>query len=50
MPYVSFISAPGCLATAAGIVTPLQTSTVHLKTGLATCGPERVGTGATPMQ
>ena len=33
MPYVSFISAPGCLAAAAGLVTPLRSSTVHLKTG-----------------
>ena len=31
MPSVSFIYAPGCLAAAAGLVTPLQTSTVHLK-------------------
>ena len=71
MPSVSFIYAPGCLAAAGGLVTPLQTSTVHLKMGkllisgvnqvyhqinwdnlryprLVTCGPERVGTGATP--
>ena len=28
MPYVSFISAPGCLAAAAGLVTPLRTCPV----------------------
>ena len=27
------LAQPGCLAAAAGLVTPLQTSTVHLKTG-----------------
>ena len=33
MPCISFVSAPGCLTTAAGLVTPFRTATVHLKTG-----------------
>ena len=28
MPYISFISVPGCLTAAAGLVTPLRTSTL----------------------
>ena len=39
MPYVSFIPAPGCLAAAAGLVTPLRTCSVdpRISRDLAGC-------------